>query len=171
MSTRELSLIGLLSACGVGIYVFESLIPMPLPWLKVGLSNVAVVIALFAFGIRQALIVNFVRIVAGNLMLGLLLNPGLVLSASGSTASVIGMWLLKSRLIPPFSVVGASAIGGAISNVVQVIVFLMLFSSTLIIHNMLGIFLIAGATVGTITGTISANLIPKLRLETDSMLN
>ena len=79
MDAKRLSRIGVLSACAVAAYVFESFIPVPVPWARIGLSNIVVVITLFGFGLREALLVTLVRIVAGNLLLGVMMSPSFVM--------------------------------------------------------------------------------------------
>jgi len=89
----RLSRLGLLAAAAVAAYVFESLLPSPVPWARIGLSNVFVITALFAFGARDALLVNLIRVIAGNFLMGFMFSPAFVFSLAGSTNIV----LLKSR--------------------------------------------------------------------------
>ena len=52
MDARRLTRIAVLSAAAVAAYVFESLLPVPLPFARIGLSNVCVVVALFGFSLK-----------------------------------------------------------------------------------------------------------------------
>ena len=61
MDAKSLSRIGVLSASAVAAYVFESLLPSPFPWARVGLSNVFVVVTLFGFGLKDAFLVNLAK--------------------------------------------------------------------------------------------------------------
>jgi heptaprenyl diphosphate synthase len=100
-----------LAATAVAVYVFESIVPVPLPWARLGLSNVVVTITLFGYGLKEAFLVNLVRIVAGNLVLGLILSPAFLFSAAGSMSALLVMAVARWKLVPPLSVVGTSCLG------------------------------------------------------------
>lgn len=165
MDARKLSRIGVLSACAVAAYVFESFIPVPVPWARIGLSNIVVVIALFAFGFREAMAVALVRIVAGNLLLGILLSPSFVMSLAGGLASLLVMDLARRRAVPPLSVIGASMAGAVANNAVQIYVFALLFTGGGVPRDLMGAFIVLGAAVGFVTGVLSAGLLDKVALE------
>lgn len=165
MGARELARVGVLSACAVAVYVFESLIPVPVPWARIGLSNVVVVVAIFGFGIREALIITLVRIIAGNLLLGVLMSPAFIMSLAGSLVAIAAMGLVRLHAVPPLSVVGASVVGAVASNAVQIHVFALLFTGGSPPPGLLGGFVIMGAIVGFVTGLVSAQLLKKVALE------
>ena len=76
------------------------------------------------------------------------------------------MALLKWRLVPPRSVVGTSCLGAAVNNVVQVIVFTLLFSAAGVARGLMGGFLLLGTGVGFFTGLVAMAILSKVRLET-----
>jgi heptaprenyl diphosphate synthase len=163
-ATRSVGLVrlGLLSALAVAVYVFEGMIPMPIPWAKLGLSNVVVVITLFGFGLRSAIVVALVRIVAGNLLLGIMLSPAFIFSVAGSSAALAVMAVVRWKMVPPISVVGTSVAGAVANNVVQVMVFVELFARTGIVPNLLGVFMLLGVAVGLVTGLVAAAILPRV---------
>ena len=165
MDARSLSRTGLLAAGAVAAYVFESLLPMPLPWARVGLSNVFVVIALFGFGFRDAFLVNLARILAGNLLLGVLLSPAFLFSLGGSMCALMAMTVVRWKLVPPLSVVGASCIGATVNNIIQVILFTTILSWSGIAISLLGGFILMGVGVGFVTGLIASRILDKVILE------
>jgi heptaprenyl diphosphate synthase len=165
VDAKRLSRIGVLSACAVAAYVFESLIPVPVPWARVGLSNVVVVIALFGFGFREAMLVTLMRIVAGNLLLGIVMSPSFVMSLAGGLAALIVMALVGKWAVPPLSVIGASVSGAVANNAVQICVFALLFTGGGVPRQLMGTFVILGAAVGFLTGVLSAELLKKVALE------
>ena len=57
----------------------ENFIPKPFPWMKIGLSNIAVLIALEKFDSKMAIEVVLLRIFIQALMLGTLFTPGYIL--------------------------------------------------------------------------------------------
>lgn len=156
--------LGLLAACAVAVYVFEGLLPAPLPWARLGLSNVVVVVALFGYGVPFAFAVNAVRIVAGNLLLGIVMSPAFILSVLGSTAALVVMAAVRWRLVPPLSVVGASVLGAVANNATQVLVFTALLSGPAIAGRLLGIFVLVGLAVGCVTGVVAARVLAKVGL-------
>ena len=103
----HLSRLGLLAAAAVAAYVFESLLPSPVPWARIGLSNVFVVTALFAFGTSDAFLVNLVRVIAGNLLMGFIFSPAFVFvsetigkpSLAGSGSVMLAEAQMKSSRI------------------------------------------------------------------------
>lgn len=82
------------------------------PWLRFGLANVAVVVALALFGGRIAAVVSFGRVGIVGLATGSLLGPTSVLAAVGALASLAAMWLI-ARHIPGATPVSWSAAGSA----------------------------------------------------------
>jgi heptaprenyl diphosphate synthase len=162
----RLSRLGILAAAAVAAYVFESLLPSPVPWARIGLSNVFVVVALFGFGARDALLVNLVRVIAGNFLMGFIFSPAFIFSLAGSTAALGLMALLKWRLWPRLSVVGISCVGAVTNNVVQVTVFTLIFSSAGVARGLMGSFILLGNGVGFFTGMVAMAILSKVRLET-----
>jgi len=164
VGAAAVSRLGFLAAVAVAVYVFEGLVPMPLPWARLGLSNVIVTVALFAYGVKDAVIVNLVRIVAGNLALGLVLSPAFIFSLAGSFSALAVMSLVKWRLVPPLSVVGASCLGAVTNNVAQVLVFSALFAPSAALRSLAGAFILLGVVVGLVTGFAAAAILRKVSL-------
>jgi heptaprenyl diphosphate synthase len=170
MDARRLARLGLLSAGGVAAYVFESLLPVPLPWARVGLSNIFVLITLFGFGFRDAFLVAAVRVIAGNLLLGILMSPAFVLSIGGSMVALAVMGLAKWKFVPPLSIVGTSCLGAVVNNVVQLLLFMILLSGAEVVGSMLGGFILLGVGVGFVTGFIAARILSKVVLARNQAL-
>jgi heptaprenyl diphosphate synthase len=161
---HTLARLGLLAAAAVAAYVFEAMLPAPLPWARLGLSNIVVVLVLFGQGLGAAFAVNLVRIVAGNLLTGMLLGPAFVFSAAGSTAALLVMAGLRRSLVPPLSIAGASLAGAVTNNVVQVAVFGALFAPSGATRHLLGLMVLAGVAVGLVTGLAAAAMVDKVGL-------
>ena len=164
MDAKRLARLGLVAAVAVAAYVFESLLPVPLPWARIGLSNVFVLIALFGFGLKDAFLVALVRVFAGNLVMGILLSPAFLLSFGGSMAALAAMGLARWKFVPPLSIVGTSCLGATVNNVVQLLLFVVLLSSSRVAGSMLGAFILMGVGVGLVTGLIAARVLSKVVL-------
>lgn len=165
MDARGLSRVGVLGAAAVATYVFESLLSSPVPFARIGISNVFVVVALFAFDVREALLVNALRVLAGSLLLGLTLSPAFLFSLAGSMSALGVMALFKWKAVPPLSVVGTSSAGAVTSNLVQVLLFTFLFSRWPVPGRLAGAFVLLGVGVGFLTGVIAVAILKKVVLE------
>jgi len=55
LGTRRLTRLGLLTAMALVLFLVEAALPRPLPWMKLGLGNAAVLAALLLFGAGPAL--------------------------------------------------------------------------------------------------------------------
>lgn len=72
MKTRKLTLMALLTAIALTIFMIEAQIPalVPIPGIKLGLSNIVTVFAVFLLGGKEAAGILFVRIFLGAIFSG-----------------------------------------------------------------------------------------------------
>ncbi|WP_300330978.1 Gx transporter family protein [Fusobacterium sp.] len=140
----------------------ETLIPKPVPWLKVGLANIGGIIALEKFGKKMAIEVVILRILIQGLMLGTLFTPGFIISfisGMGSLLIMISLYHFREKL----TLVSISMASALIHNIIQLsVVYFLLFrninlNSKYIIFFVFG-FLILGCVSGMITGIIGEKL-------------
>jgi len=75
-SARDLTRLGLLGSVALVLFVLESLAPRPLPWMKLGLGNIGVLLALLVYGFAAALCISLLKLVVGGLLSGGLGGPG-----------------------------------------------------------------------------------------------
>jgi len=93
-------------------YAEAVLLPtMPLPGLRLGIANIAVVLALMLVGASGALIVSLTRVLIVGLATGALLGPTSLLSLAGAIAAWAAMVLLSRFGGQAFSVIGWSLAG------------------------------------------------------------
>lgn len=119
LSPRDLARLGLLSSAALILFVFENLVPRPLPWMKLGLGNVAVVLALLAYGPAAALAVTLIKLVAGSLVTGGFAGPAFAIGGGAGLASWGAMALVRRCTGRLFSPVGLSIIGAAVHQTAQ----------------------------------------------------
>jgi len=161
-TTPEDHRIARLAAAAIGLALIDAAIPLPLPGVKPGLSNIVTLIVLARYGWGTAAWVSGLRVIAGGLMLGQFLSPGFFMSLCGAIAS-LGVLALASRLprrwFGPvsWSILAAFAhIGGQ----------LMLARLWLIPHNglfyLVPVFAAAALCFGIINGLIAARLLEEL---------
>ncbi len=72
MKTKKLTLMALLTAIALTIFMIEAQIPalVPIPGIKLGLANIITVFAVFALGPKEAASILFVRIFLGAVFAG-----------------------------------------------------------------------------------------------------
>ena len=72
MKTKKLTLMALLTAIALTIFMIESQIPalVPIPGIKLGLANIITVFAVFALGPKEAASILFVRVFLGAVFAG-----------------------------------------------------------------------------------------------------
>jgi len=118
-STRRLTHLSLLVSIGLALSVIESTLPplFPIPGAKLGLANIATVIALYLYGPAMALEVTLYRSILGGVLRGSLV--GLFLSFSGGLLSTILMILLFTLFSRYLSQVGISVAGAVTHNATQ----------------------------------------------------
>lgn len=154
---------GLLAiACVLGL--LEAVLPgIPLaPWLRLGLANIAVVVALAISGGRMALAVSVGRIVIVGVAAGTLGSPAFLIGGAGSLASLVVMWAL-SRLGRVFSPVGWSAAGSVAHMLAQFIVASVILGSCSI-FMLAPVSLLLALPLGALTGTLARTVVSRLRI-------
>ncbi len=119
--TRRVTNLALLVSIGLVLSIIESTFPplLPFPGAKLGLANIATVIALYLFGPGMALEVTVLRALIGGLLRGSVI--GLFLSFSGGLASTLVMIAVFVLFESAFSVIGVSVAGAVTHNVVQLL--------------------------------------------------
>ncbi len=113
---QRLARTALLSGFGLVMFLFESILPRPLPWAKPGLANIATLLALYLVGAASAWAVALLRVLLGSFFIGSFLNPGFWLSLAGGCAAAAVMTMLKKYASTQFSVIGIS-LAGALAHV------------------------------------------------------
>lgn len=110
----------MLLALAVVMGYLEALIPVApmIPGIKIGLANYVIVLTMYLFSVRDAVIVSILRIVLTGFLLS---NLSMILySLAGAFLSLTVMALLKRNA--HISVYGVSMAGGVMHNVGQLLV-------------------------------------------------
>ena len=168
MQLQDKQRIAILSAYALALHGFESLLPTPIPWLKLGLANIITLVALILYGFRTALFVTLIRVVLASILIGTFLGPAFILSAGGGIASVLAMGLSIKLFKNLFGTVGISLIGALFHNIAQLslayFLFIQRIEAVLIISPLI---VLLGSVTGILNGIISDILIKSL-LKKDS---
>ena len=118
MNNRKLVTMALFITAAMMLSYIESLFPFffGVPGMKLGLANLAVVMALYLYGWREALMVNVLRILLTGLLFGNMFS--VLFSLSGALVSFICMLSAKKLGL---SLYGVSMAGGVSHNVGQLL--------------------------------------------------
>jgi len=149
---RKVGAMGMLVALGLLLQIVEGSLPpvIPLPGAKLGLANLATLVALIYLGPAEAVGVNFLRCLLGGLLRGSFV--GLLISISAGTAATLAMVAL--HYLPLFSLVGMSIAGAVVHNAVQLAVALWLVGFPGLRHYLPFLLLVALPT-GTLIGWVA----------------
>lgn len=159
---RRVSRLGLLVALGLVLQILEGLLPpiLPIPGAKLGLANLATLIALILLGPWDALAVNVLRCLLGGLLRGSFV--GLTISLGAGTAATLVMAALYVLPFSPLSVTGISIAGAVTHNAAQLGVAIWLVGFPGLLHLLPYLLLIAvptGFFIGIMAQRLSSALI------------
>jgi len=120
---HKLNRIALLVAFACVLQIAESLIPHPIPGLRLGLANILTLTAMVTLGFAYALEVAILRTVLSAFIMGTFMSPTFILSFSGAVVSTLIMgffyWLSGVHRHFRLSIIGISIIGAFSHNLVQ----------------------------------------------------
>ena len=119
ITAQRIATVAILSSLALIFSYVEAIIPYNpgIPGIKLGIANIVAIIALYKLSVKDAILINFIRIIiAGLLFNGLF---GTLYSLCGATVSMTGMVLLKKT--NKFTIVGVSMAGGVLHNLGQLI--------------------------------------------------
>lgn len=157
-NVHKMALLGILTAGAIVIGILESLIPsIGIPGVKLGLSNIVILIVLYQLGIWEAAFVSIVRVLIVSLVRGTFLSMGFVMSLTGAILS-LGIMILFYLLIKKFSIIGVSVIG-SLFHVFGQIVIAMIYLSTAYILYYLPVIAISAIITGVIVGIVAQLII------------
>ena len=159
---KRLALLGILASLAIVLSYLEALIPplVAIPGVKIGLANIAVILALYKLGMKEAAIISVVRNIVIFLLFGGFI--ALLYSLAGAILSLAVMYLLKR--FTPLSEIGVSVAGGVSHNLAQITVAIFTFSTpSLVLY--LPVLLISGTLAGIVIGLCSGIVINKLTIK------
>ena len=170
VDTKELTrarrqvFLALFVAVAVTLHLFETLLPTPVPWLRLGLANIMTLAALYLYDGRGAWTVSLARVGIGSLLLGRLFSPGFWLALAGAivaTSAMIILYRVAGRRLSP---IGISAIGAAGHALGQILAARLLVIQHEAIWQIFPLFLFFTIFSGVLTGWLAAGLLEQLKL-------
>ena len=160
MKTRKIAYLGVFLALALILSYVESLIPFyfGIPGVKLGLTNLIVVVMLYCTGTKEAFGVSVARILLAGFLFGNLFS--ILYSLAGGVLSFIVLCLLKKP--GRFHVISVSVTGGISHNIGQLIAAAFVVETYDIFYYM-PFLLIAGVATGFVIGMLAQEFI--LRFE------
>ena len=151
MSVKRLAIVSMLLAAAIVLNYLESLIPMFIPGVRLGLANVIILIMLYEFKWHEALAVDILRILIVSLIRGSFLTPAFYMSLTGGILSYVAM-LIFSKL-KFFSPIGVSVLGAIAHATGQIIACIIIISLDSVIYYLPFIAILSVLT-GILSGVI-----------------
>ena len=160
LTTKQLVTLSALIAVAMILSYIESMIPafVAVPGVKMGLSNIATVFALYALGWQYAICVSVVRVFLQALLFGNFVS--LIYSLSGAALALALMILLKK--LDRFSSVGVSVAGGVGHNAGQIIAACIVMENAAISLYIIPL-IISGTLSGIVIGLVAGNLVERVK--------
>lgn len=162
-ASRRVTTTACLLAAGCVLGLVESALPgIPLvPWLKPGLANVAVIVALLVAGGSTAAVVSIGRVVIVAFATGTLGSPVTAMAAAGAIASLLVM-LGLARAGEMFSPVGWSVAGAAAHVSAQFLVASIVAGSWSLLR-LAPLSVLFALPLGAFTGLLARAVVSRLR--------
>lgn len=161
MKTRDIARFALLTALAMVLSWVESLVPLSVavPGVKLGLTNLVVLFALYRMGTRAAWCLSLVRVLLVSFTFGNAFS--LWYSLAGAILSLLVMMALKAT--GKFSVTGVSVAGAVCHNLGQILVAMAVLRSTAVAFYYPALVL-SGTIAGVCIGLAGGVLVRRIRI-------
>ena len=161
MQIQRMTRDALLTGIALIIFTIEDALPAlsPVPGIKLGLSNIITVYAMFAIGPRDALAILCSRILLSTFVTGNV--SALMYSAAGGALCCLAMLFLR-RILNPEQIWVASVIGAACHNLGQILVAVAV-TRTVGLFAYLPVLMVSGMIAGLFTGLCGQMMASRLK--------
>lgn len=161
MNARKLCTLALLTAAALVIFTAEAQIPpiIAVPGVKLGLSNIIVLLTMYIYGRREAAAVLGLKIVLGSIFAGQLMS--FFYSAAGGILCLVLMSLLKG-VFTEKQIWATSAFGAVAHNIGQMLVAVFVLGTEKLLWY-LPVLIASGVVTGVFTGLCAQAALPRLR--------
>lgn len=149
--------------------LLETLIPKPFPWMKIGLANIVIIIALEKFDRKMAFEIYLLRVIIQGVMLGTLFSYGFIISfISGGISTLSSIFLFRFRKY--LSLVSICILSAFMHNAIQlIVVYFLMFRNISIESRGIYIFILIFLLMGCASGLITGIICEKLRLRREKL--
>ena len=162
VKTKKLTLLGLLTAIALTIFMVEARIPspVPIPGVKLGLANIVTVFAVFAIGSREGALVLAVRIFLGAVFAG---NFSTIFYSAAGGVCAIAVTVLLKRILTEKQLWVAGCMG-AIAHSLGQMAMAVLLTGTPSLALYLPVMIVISIFTGLFTGLCAQFLVNRGKL-------
>ena len=118
---RERALVPLFAAFCLLLSTVEYVIPKPLPFMRLGIANLPLLLGVTLFSPRHYALLVLTKIIGMSLVSGTLFSYVFLFSFAGSAMSGLVMYSVKRVLGDHIGYIGVSVLGAAASNGIQIV--------------------------------------------------
>lgn len=156
--TRDI--VALLGAFCLFLSTIEYMLPKPLPFMRIGISNLPLMLALDLLSFRAFLLLTAIKVVGQGLVTGSLFSYIFLFSLLGSYTSALVMYALRRGLGPRrVGYVGVGSLGALVSNLTQILlayVFVFGASARYVAPPFLAMGVVTGVALGLFCESFAA---------------
>ena len=148
---RKTAYYGIFASLAILMGYVEAMVPVPIPMpgVKLGLSNIIVLLCMYVMGKKEAFFISIVRVfISALLFKGFM---GLWYSLCGAFLSYFAM-VLASK-IKGTSIIGVSVVGGIFHNIGQITVAMIILGRSVVMY-MFPVLIVSGVVTGFAIGVI-----------------
>jgi len=159
-SKIRIDLVALFAACALFLSTIEYMIPKPIPFLRLGIANIPLIIALGVFNNREYFLLLLLKVLGQALISGTIFSYIILFSLAGSLSSAIFMLITYKLFKEKVSRVGISLSGAFASTISQLIIsrIILFEEATYVIAPL---FLFSGLISSIILGIFANEFIQK----------
>ena len=162
LKTKKLTLLSLLTAIALTIFMVEAQIPalVPIPGIKMGLANIVTVFVVFAIGSKEAAAVLFARIFLGAVFAG---NFSTIFYSAAGGGCAIAVTILLKKILTKKQLWVAGALGAIAHSVGQMAMAITITATPGLIAY-LPVMIVVSIITGTFTGLCAQFLVNRENL-------
>ena len=161
MNAKRITIDAILTALALTVFTIEQQIPLPIPvpGVKLGLSNVITLFAVFAISPLDAGIILFLRIGLGSIFTGSI--TGFLFSLAGGALCYVLTIILK-KIIKDKQIWICGALGAVAHGIGQIIAAVIIMQ-THEVFIYLPVLILCGLITGAFTGTLAQISVIKIK--------
>ena len=160
MKTKKLTLLALLAAIALTIFMIEAQIPspVPIPGVKLGLANIVTVFTVFVLGPKEGAAVLAVRVFLGAVFAG---NFSTILYSAAGGVCAIGVTIALRKILTKKQLWVAGCLGAVAHSVGQMA---MAIARTVSLAVYLPVMIVISILTGQFTGLCAQFLVNREKL-------
>jgi len=138
---------------------FDMALTLPLPSVRIGLSHILTIVALYTLGRKEALLVVLFKVLMSALLFGKLASPSFFIALAGNSAAVLFLTMgFRHLSLIPLSIGGAFC-----NNLGQIIVVYLFFVPRTELLWYFFLMLLGGTVSGVLMGALAGLIIKRVK--------